>query len=190
MTSRVSAFLLLFALAACRAPGDDAPRAQPPAARGSASAPAADSVLPAHVFDPARVQVGDSIAGLRIDTVDVWRAMDGAWVGMVRFAGEVRLGGTYEPHPDPEANLLCFFAGAEHAERLPRFHGDERRPWFCFADQDRARALLPVPPGRGRAEIVVDRFTYHFAYSDVVNSARLVRVVTRVPLAEARDSGG
>lgn len=178
---------LLLLLAACGAPADDAAPAQPPAATDSA----APSAPGENLFDPATVQVGDSVAGLRIDSLDVRQAADGQWVGRVRFAGQVRVRGTWEPHPDAEFRALCFFAAGEYAPRLPRFRSDVRRPWFCFEDQERARRLLKVPPERGRAEILIDGFTYHYAPTDVYNQARLVRVLTRVPQTQgAADSGG
>ena len=185
-TIRILALFALLALAAC---GDDASDDARHAAEDSAAAQAAPAPPRGHVFDPARVRVGDSIAGMRVDSVAVNRTPAGYWIGTVRFAGEARIGGTYEPHPDAEVDALCFFASDEYRPRLPRFSTDERKPWFCFENQDRARALLHVPPDHGRAEILIEAFTYHFSHTDVVNQARLRRVLTRVPLAQGEPQG-
>lgn len=188
MTIRKRVLPVLLVLAACEsAEDDDGSAARADSTRDTLAAAGDSSPSPqrvpdpatATVFDPARVRVGDTIAGLRVDSADVRRAIHGDWIGSVRFAGEVRLSGAYQPHPSEEVDALCFFVAEEHRARLPRFPADARRPWFCFANQEEARTLLRPPPDSGRAEIVVDRFIYHFAHTDVVNEARLLRVLTR-----------
>lgn len=188
-TIRTTALFAILALAACGGSGGAASDERAGADEAAAAVQAAPAAPRSHVFDPARVRVGDSIAGMRVDSVAVQQTPDGDWVGTVRFTGEARVGGTYEPHPDTDVDALCFFASAEHTSRLPRFTGDERKPWFCFENQDRARALLHVPPDRGRAEILIESFAYHVNNSDAVNEARLRRVLTRVPLAQGREGG-
>ena len=171
--------VLALLLSACRAVPDDTASA-PPAAQTDTPAVAepARTPRPPHVFDPDSVQVGDSVVGLRIEAMGVQRAYDGKPVGDVRFAGEARVRGRYQRHPDTDVDLLCFFTDAESGMRLPRFPHDERRPWFCFANQQDARRMLRTPPDTGPAAIVIviDRFAYHFGYSDGFNQARLVRV--------------
>jgi hypothetical protein len=128
------------------------------------------------VFDPARVRVGDSVAGLRVDALDVRQASDGEWVGTVRFAGAVAIGGHTMAHPDADVAAPCFEADSTSAARLPRWTGDTRRSWFCFTNVDSAAAWLgPMVLARA-AVITIDSFTIHHAHSDVVNSARLLRV--------------
>ena len=157
--------------AACLACGGDA---------RPASAPTLDPPRPGAVFDPARVRVGDSVAGLRVDARDVRPASDGEWVGTVRFAGAVTIGGRIMAHPDPDVATPCFEADEASATRLPRWAGDTRRSWFCFTDAGSAATRLGAARPARAAVVTVDSYTVHYARSDVVNSARLVRV----------DSGG
>ncbi|HEX8360366.1 MAG TPA: hypothetical protein VF613_09670, partial [Longimicrobium sp.] len=143
------------------------------------------------VFDPARVQVGDTVAGLRVAARDVRRAADGEWVGMVRFAGTVVVQGRTVAHPDyPDVAAPCFAVDEASAARLPRWAGDARRAWFCFANPDLARARLGPPNAPRAASLTVADFTVHYARSDVVNTARLVRADLGPSAAEPRRSGG
>ena len=163
-TRRPRAALALLLLAACRASGE------PEATKADAR--------PAHVLDPAHAGVGDTIVGMRIEAMEIRRASDGELLGTVRFAGESRVSGRFGPHPGSEVDALCFFADPASAGRLPRFPRDRRRAWFCFADPADARRML-AQADSGTVSIVIDRYTYHYAYSDVVNEARLDRVEAR-----------
>lgn len=164
MTTRIRTALALLLLAACRASGE------PEATKADAP--------PAHVLDPARAKVGDVVAGMRIEAMEIRRASDGELLGTVRFAGEARVSGRFGPHPSSEVDALCFFADPASAGRLPRFPQDQRRAWFCFSDQAEARRML-APADSGGASIVIDRYTYHYGHSDGVNEARLDRVEGR-----------
>jgi hypothetical protein len=131
----------------------------------------------AGTLDPAAAEVGDSVLGLRIERVDLHRALgDGEeWVGEVEFAGDAELTGTYRPHPDyPELQEVCFFADDHSAGRLPRLAYDERVSWLCFSNQERALDLLGEPDAQGPARVTIDGFTYRYSYTDVYNTARLV----------------
>src|SRR3712207_7969887 len=62
--------------------------------------------------------------------------------------------------------LVCFEADAESAARLPRWGGDDRRPWFCFENQAQARRALGPPSDGVKATVVIDRFVIHRGLSD------------------------
>jgi hypothetical protein len=106
-------------------------------------------------------------------------------VGVARFRGQIELSGWTLRNPDPDLYdvAICFEADSASESRLPRWSGDERRPWFCFGNRaDAARAV--GPPSEGvPATIVVERFTIHRGLSDQVNSARFVRLVRGGPAA-------
>lgn len=187
-TLRAASAVLLVALAACGGGTDGggsgaardtllAPDATPP---DTASVPAEPSPTAA-LFHPDSVQPGDTVAGMVVEAKDVARSFpDGEWIGTVRFAGAVTVSGITRLHPDgPESPALCFELDRESTVRLPRFAGDERIGWFCFDDPDQAGRMLAKPPAKVRASIVIDRYTYTWAHSDVVNQARLARVVVK-----------
>lgn len=131
-------------------------------------------------FDPGTLRVGQSVGAVAVDSIDVRvAAVDSAWVGTVRFRGAIELTGWTLPHPDPDLRResTCFEADSASAGRLPRWIGDERRAWFCFANRTEAAGALGSPIDSVPATIVIDDFTIHRGYSDQVNSARFVRLV-------------
>jgi hypothetical protein len=60
---------------------------------------------------------------------------------------------------------------------MPRWIGDERRPWFCFENRSEAERALGPPSDGVAATITIDGFTIHRGLSDQVNSARFVRLI-------------
>lgn len=128
------------------------------------------------IIDPA-VQVGDTIGGLEIVSATLSPAAGeaGVWVGEVRFSGVVHLSGRRRPHPsDEELGAACFFPDSSSASRLPRLRSDERVSWLCFTNPEAAESLAVDPSST--QQITVDDYRYHFAFSDVFNTARLVSV--------------
>lgn len=132
---------------------------------------------PSVAFDPGAARVGDAVAGLRVAERNVERAADGAWVGSVRFTGLLVLRGRTLAHPDyPDVAAPCFEADSASAARMPRWRGDTRRAWLCFADPADALRRLGAPASPRAAVVAIDDYTIHWAHSDVVNTARLERV--------------
>lgn len=127
-------------------------------------------------FAPDSVQVGDTVAGLRVERVRVERAVDGSAVGSVWFAGTLRLRGRTMRNPDDAYTAPCFEADSASAERLPRWKGDGRRPWLCFDDPADATARLGPPSAPREVEVSVAGLAVHRNLSDAVNGARLVAV--------------
>lgn len=128
-------------------------------------------------FDPAALDPGDSVGGLVLDSATVRRTIvDSTYVGSAWFRGEIELIGSIMAHPDEDMreSTVCFEADPASAARLPRWQGDERRPWFCFTNPaDAANLTGGIDEA---ATIVIDEFTIHRGLSDEVNSARLVEV--------------
>ena len=135
-------------------------------------------------FDPRQVQPGSTIAGLKVAAVDVQPAqLDTRVSGSVRFAGEVQLDGSYRPHFDyPEVREPCFWVNVDSWSKLPRAAGDQRVIWFCFENRDQAVRQLGGLDTQAYATIVIDNYTTHLTGSDVWDTARLVRVVSKRPL--------
>jgi hypothetical protein len=123
------------------------------------------------------MQVGDVVA----DSLAVRVALDSTWVGTVRFTGELILSGQTLRHFDADSRALCFEADSASAARMPRWAGDERRPWFCFENQAEAVRVLGPPSEGVQVTIAIEAFTIHRGLSDEVNSARFVRVIGSRP---------
>jgi hypothetical protein len=129
------------------------------------------------LFDPLRVRVGDTVAGLAVTRVEVTRAaLDSSPIGSIAFAGPLPLGGRTIRHFDPDARgTSCFEADSASAATMPRWVGDRRRAWFCFSNAAEARRALGT--GEREARIVVDSLVIHRGFSDQVNEARFVRAL-------------
>ena len=156
-----------------RVPGAETASATPPT---TSRVPTNASAL---TFDPATVKVGDTLGELRVERVDIAKAAgDMGYVGDVRFDGEATISGDRMTHPDyPEVKEVCMSIDSVSARRLPRFPGDQRRTWLCFENRDEAARQLGAAGTRGGLTVVIDRYQTVRHFSDVYDTAKLVRVV-------------
>jgi hypothetical protein len=127
-------------------------------------------------FDPATIRNGQQVGPLVVEAADVARSEAlSTWTGTVRFRGEIPLRGRVIRHFDfPEVQTICFEADSAAARTLPRWPDDDRRPWFCFENDSAAHRVLGAADSSRPVDIVIDRFTTVRAFTDAVNSARLV----------------
>ena len=182
LTRSLASLLVLTAsaIAACDRPLEDSEIA--PAADS-----AADSLLAGErdmplAFDPDSLGDGDTLGTMVVARRELRVDHEGRWVGTVHFAGEATLSGRYHPHFDyPEVRSTCFEVDDSSAVRLPRFAFDERRVWFCFENQEDVARSLGPPGSSGDATIVIDRYSTIRSFTDAVDGARLVRVLSREP---------
>jgi hypothetical protein len=132
------------------------------------------------VFDPTTVRRGDTVGSLTVSNITFQTALDSTVLGSARFAGQLALTGKSLRHHDyPEVQSVCFEADSVSAEKMPRWSGDRRRAWFCFTNTSYAARNLAQPGLEKPAEILVDSFTINRGASDEVNTATLVRVISR-----------
>jgi hypothetical protein len=100
--------------------------------------------------------------------------------GSIRFKGELQLTGQYRAHYEyPEKQEACFWPDVQEWRLLPRANGDSRAIWFCFSNKDKAIKLLGPLGTESQATIVVDNYTTNLATSDVWDTAKLVKVVSK-----------
>lgn len=129
-------------------------------------------------FDPAALTKGTRVGTVAADMLTLSKAADSSWIGQARFTGELTLSGRAVPHVDANVREVCFEPDAASAALLPRWIGDTRRAWFCFANQPEAQQSLAALDQVRPATVVIDRFTINKG-SAQENSADLVRVVSR-----------
>lgn len=177
--SRAGLLLCALLVMACAGSGPPDADATAAAADSVAAEPGREPGRPGIRFDPETLQPGDTVGELVADSVRATPTIvDSSHVGTAWFHGRIELSGSVLPHFDEDMreSTVCFEADPASAARLPRWEGDERRPWFCFTNTADAAGL------RGMADssaiIVIDEFTIHRGMSDEVNSARLVDVVS------------
>jgi hypothetical protein len=166
--------LVLFAAIAC---AQDTVRDTTGDGTSSISDSAGRSRSAGYHFDPLSIRGGTAFGALRLDSIEVRRAADASAVGIARFSGKVELRGWRMRHPDPEQDAECFEADETSAHRLPRWQGDERRPWFCYENREEARRLLARADALDTLVVSIDGFTIHRGMSDEVNGARLLAVL-------------
>lgn len=170
--------LLVLACVSC---ADVPPDGTPAKGVAEDSAIAVDmrSPQPGIRFDPSTLRPGQRIGALVADSVSTQLAMvDSTYVGFARFRGELELTGQIVSHPDADLREVttCFEADSASAARLPRWSGDERRPWFCFENRAEAERSIRGASAGSVLTVVIDDFTIHRNLSDAVNSASFVRL--------------
>jgi hypothetical protein len=185
-----SPILIVLLLAACRADGSAADETY---VEGTAAvSPLASVATVATVFDPASVQPGDTVLGLRVVSKNVDRVFeDSLWIGNVVFEGDLVVQGVYQPHPDwPQVTAPCFHVtDAGSVARVPRFPPGDRiaedgRTWFCFADPAAALDLLGSPEQPREVVIAVDRYRVRRDVADTFDTAELMEVIDLGPAAD------
>jgi hypothetical protein len=178
--------VLVIAAAACTNSERDADSvagggAQPRVDSGASAAEPGSrgTTMPALVFDPATVKVGDTVGALRVARMDIAKAADDmGYVGNIRFEGEVTISGARMTHPDyPDVQEICMSIDSTSVQRLPRFPADQRRPWLCFDPRDDAARQLGAAGTRGELTVVIDDYQTVRHFTDAYDTARLVRVV-------------
>ncbi len=140
------------------------------------------SPQPGMRFDPSTLRPGQRIGALVADSVSAQLAVvDSSYVGYAKFRGELELTGQMMAHPDADLREVttCFEADSASAARLPRWSGDERRPWFCFENRAGAERSIREASVGSVLAIVIDDYTIHRNLSDAVNSASFVRLGRR-----------
>lgn len=159
------------------------PSADSARATGSAGAGAQYDTLnpgPGVLFDPRTIREGHTVGEFRVARVDVTDAGDDfGHVGTVRFLGETTISGELRPHHDyPEVTTLCMDLDSASAARMPRWRADSRtRSWLCFENQEQAARMLGPAGTTKPISVVIDVYQTPRQFSDVYNTARLVRVV-------------
>ena len=186
-----SPIVIVFLLAACRV---DGPAADETSEEGTPVASLPGSFVDvASVFDPATVQLGDTVLGLRVVSKNVEQESENSfWIGEVVFEGDLVVQGVYQTHPDwPQVTAPCFHVtDAVSAARVPRFPPHDRiagdgRTWFCFAEPDVALDLLGTPWQPFDAVIAVDRYRVRRDVADTFDTAELMEAIEFGPDADA-----
>jgi hypothetical protein len=184
MSYRLAAVVAAATLMSCTGAGDTrrADSASTPVDSATRPSPVDSRTITdtlAIVFDPATVKVGDTLGTLRVARVDIARAADDmGYVGNVRFDGEVTISGERMNHPDfPDIKEVCMRIDSASVVRLPRFPGDTRRSWLCFENRPDAERQLGPAGTRGALTVVIDRYQTVRHFSDVYDTAMLIRVV-------------
>jgi hypothetical protein len=129
-------------------------------------------------FDPATIRSGDRLGDLEVISADIGVAQGtGTYVGTVRFAGDLHLRGAPIVLDTEGAALLCFNVDEEYGFRLPRMRHDERRPWFCFDNEEEAAQRLQPLVGR-QVEVVVSDYRTTYQFTDAHDTAHLEEVLS------------
>lgn len=163
------AVLLVVLATGCGGGGPDAPQATDPPGEAPMD----------QTFDPAQLEVGEEVLGLRVTDVDV-REETEIYAARVRFSGQVTVSGLVRVHDEDPfiGNGICMVeVDRDAVRRLPRMERDERRTWFCFSNRGTASDMFGPPGSERRATVVIDDYEIEYAPTESWNTARLVEVV-------------
>jgi hypothetical protein len=134
-----------------------------------------------NLFNPTTAKYGDMVAGLTIAQIGPFNpeySGQSADNIVVIFNGEVTVSGKWEHY---NGGLIgtrtCMNPDEESIAILPKTAGDTRITWFCFNDEDGEK--LGPEGTSGTATLVIDGYTYVSYPSEVVNSARLVKILSK-----------
>lgn len=132
---------------------------------------------PNYKFDPTEVQVGDEVAGFTITELEV--GPDGPNYSVVAlFEGKAILKGKFVQYEGHEflGNAATFEVDEANSDHLPKLTYDDRYIWFAFSNREEAIKLLENYDQEGLT-IEINGYKIHYAPTEVVNEAFLVRVV-------------
>lgn len=128
-------------------------------------------------FDPTEVQVGDEIGGFRITELEVGN--DGPNYSVVAwFEGRAILKGKFVQYEGHEflGDAATFEVDEANSDHLPKLVYDDRYVWFAFSNREEAIKLLEEYDQEGLT-IEIDGYKIHYAPTEVVNEASIVKVV-------------
>jgi hypothetical protein len=124
-------------------------------------------------FAPESARPGESIAGLEIVSAELAQSeVNSAYVGWVQFSGEVELEGVPRVIESNEPEFLCMDVSDETADRLPRMRHDDRRVWFCFTNQEEAKAAIGNRIGQ-RVRVRISDYRTVYEFTDAYDTAEL-----------------
>jgi len=126
------------------------------------------------LFVRSEVQLGDRISDMEI--VDI----SGDKNQIIQFRGEAYVVGTFgiiENNP-VLVDGVSFYVD-KLSDYLPRERNDVRDLWFMFSNAEEAKQMLSEYNNQGEIAIIIDDYLLDLTESTVVNSARLVRVISK-----------
>ncbi|HEX2974905.1 MAG TPA: hypothetical protein VHO68_03125 [Bacteroidales bacterium] len=183
MRKLLSVVLIVLLLAGCSKKTEQVvqPVQEPtkPAAEQSAesvSPPAAEEKV-SNLFDARKVKVGDQIAGLTVNKVEVHNANDEDYDANVDFTGEVTVSGTFKHNLDDEFldHEISFKVDEESSDLLPKLAHDQRYVWFMFMNHDEAEKMLGEAGTEGRATVTIKNYSIKYAHTEMWNTADFVK---------------
>lgn len=111
----------------------------------------------------------------------------------IYYRGSVIVSGEYKAF-SPTAvfvgGQLCFYADEETGYLIPRENGDERNPWFCFNNPEKAKKMLGIDSGKifsdekvayvyGKATVKISNYVVDKKESEVWDTADLDEVISK-----------
>lgn len=136
-------------------------------------------------FDGMKIKVGDQVATMTVEQVDLQVAEtmpEYGPIGTVRFSGEVEISGAYHFINDDQLGEQVFFeVDADSQAKLPKLQNDERDLLFLFENDEEAKKQFGPEPGKGRAVVKIDRYWIHYQPKEAYNTALLLEVKEKHP---------
>lgn len=124
------------------------------------------------IFHPHTIDKGDIAAGMK--HIDYPNDEGDGFL----FSGEKWLKGKFNIALENEhhGNRIEFFVDESQSDVLPRAYNDYRNLWFVFSNYDEAYEMLLPYVEHDTITIVIDQYDIDLRQSDVVNSARFIKI--------------
>jgi len=154
---------------------------------GCASTQQARSIQSSGVVDPAQVKVGDEVSGLKVTKVS---GVPGIQLPYsygdiqnihIEFSGPVTVKGDYDYSTNEFFGQdLTTFRVSDPQEILKLPHLKQQEPVvFWFSNPDKANKAFGPAYGNGSATILIEDYEINYAGAEVMNSAKLVKVISK-----------
>jgi len=116
----------------------------------------------------------------------------------VYYEGNLTLSGKYREYN--QANLLgemlCFYPDEASEALIPREAEDTRQAWFCFDDQEAAKAMFEINEKdtfedtaveciEGKATIEISNYVTDLLATEVFDEAKLEKIITKEPFSKS-----
>ncbi|GMQ57228.1 hypothetical protein AN1V17_16230 [Vallitalea sediminicola] len=127
------------------------------------------------LFDLNKIKVGDNVNEMIVTDITSRKGMQ------IQFSGQKQLTGNYSIIKDDYylGNIVTFSIDDKLSDILPRAKDDMRTLWFRFSNYDEAVDMLEEYGDSGEITIIIDEYYIDLLESDVINEAKLIKVVSK-----------
>lgn len=131
-----------------------------------------------NIFDGKQVKVGDTVAGMKIISLEIHPENGEDYDAYISFEGEATVSGKFKHMKDDEflGDEIVFEVDKESESKLPKLQHDERYVWFTFTNRDAAEKALGPSGSGGTATVTIKNYGINYAHTEIWNTAELVKV--------------
>ncbi len=133
-----------------------------------------------NIFEGEQVKVGDTVAGMRIVSLEIHPENGADYDAYICFEGEATVTGTFKHMKDDEflGDEISFKVDEASQGILPKLRHDERYVWFTFSNREAAAEAFGPPGSEGTATVTIKDYCINYAHTEIWNTAELTKAET------------